>query len=94
MTFLPAVLRVLAGAIVTGAVGYALVRFAMPGLRRSEKVAWSFAAGLLVHATLLLVAWSLAPGSGALPILAADAVVVAISFLARRRIPRGVRWKK
>jgi hypothetical protein len=59
----------------------------MPGLRRSEKVAWSFAAGLLVHATLLLVAWSLAPGSGALPILAADAVVVAISFLARRWIP-------
>jgi hypothetical protein len=87
MTFLPAVLRVLAGAIVTGAVGYALVRFALPGLRRAEKVAWSFAAGLLVHATLLVVAWLLFPGSGALPILAGDAVVVAASFLARRSIP-------
>jgi hypothetical protein len=87
MTFFAAVLRVLAGALATGVVGYALVRFAMPDLRRSEKAAWSFAAGLLVHATLLVVAWSLFPGAGALPILAGDTVVVAASFLARRSIP-------
>lgn len=86
MTFFAAALRVLAGTIAAGAVGYALVRFAMPGLRRSERVAWSFAAGLLVHAGLLVVAWSLFPGSGALPILAAEAVMVAASFLARRPI--------
>ena len=88
MTFFAAVLRVLAAALATGAVGYALVRFGMAGLRRSEKVAWSFAAGLLAHATLLVVAWSVFPGSGALPILASDAVIVAVSFLARRRLPQ------
>lgn len=87
MTFFAAALRVLAGTIAAGAVGYALVRFAMPGLRRSEKVAWSFATGLLVHAGLLVVAWSLFPGSGALPILAAEAVIIAASFVARRPIP-------
>lgn len=87
MTFFDGVLRVLAGSVAAGAVGYAFVRFFMPGLRRSEKVAWSFAAGLLVHATLLVVAWSLFPGAGALPILAVDAVIAAASFLARRPIP-------
>lgn len=87
MTFPGMVLRVLAGALATGAVGYALVRFGVAGLRRSEKVAWSFAAGLLVHATLVVIVWSLFPGSGALPILAADAVIVVASFLGRRPIP-------
>jgi hypothetical protein len=87
MTFPGAVLRVLAGAFATAALGYALVRFGMAGLRRSEKVAWSFAAGLLVHATLVVIVWSLFPGAGALPILAADAVIVLASFLARRPIP-------
>ena len=87
MTFPGAVLRVLTGALVTGAVGYALVRFGMTGLRRSEKVAWSFAAGLLVHATLVVIVWFLFPGAGALPILAADAVIFVASFLARRPMP-------
>jgi hypothetical protein len=84
MTFPTAVLRVLASALATGAVGYALVRFGTTGLRRSERVAWSFAAGLLVHATLLVIAWSLFPDSGALPILAGAAVIIAASFVMRR----------
>jgi hypothetical protein len=84
MTFFDRVLRVLAGSLAAGAVGYAFVRFFTPGLHRAEKFAWSFATGLLVQAILFVVLASIFPGSGALPILAIDAAIVASSFRARR----------
>jgi hypothetical protein len=84
MTFFDAVLRVLGGALAAGSVGYALVRFFTPGLHRAEKLAWSFAAGLLAQAILFVVLSPISPGAGALPILAIDAALVAASFFARR----------
>ena len=84
MTFLTALLRVLAGALAAGALGYALARFFTPGLHRAETLAWSFATGLLVQAILFVVLVSISPGAGPLPILTIDAAIVAASFLARR----------
>lgn len=84
MTFLTALLRVLAGALAAGALGYALARFFTPGLHRAETLAWSFATGLLVQAILFVVLVSILPGAGPLPILTIDAAIVAASFLARR----------
>jgi len=87
MTFLDGVLRVLGGSLAAVAVGYACVRFLTPGLHRSEKLAWSFATGLLVQAILFVLLSSVFPGLGALPILAIDGAIVAASFLARRPLP-------
>jgi 4-amino-4-deoxy-L-arabinose transferase-like glycosyltransferase len=84
MTFFDGVLRVLGGALAAGAVGYAFVRFFTAGLHRAEKLAWSFATGLLVQAILFVVLSSILPGAGALAALAIDAAIVAASFLARR----------
>jgi Dolichyl-phosphate-mannose-protein mannosyltransferase len=91
MTFAAALLKVLAGAIAASAVGWALARFFTAGLRRSEKLAWSFAAGLLVQAILFLILSSLFPAPGAAAILTVDAAIVAASFLARRRVENGDR---
>jgi hypothetical protein len=84
MTFFDGVLRVLAGSLAAGAVGWAFVRFFTPVLHGAEKLAWSFATGLLVQAILFVVLLSIFPGAGALPILAIDAAIVAASFLVRR----------
>ncbi|HEV8610255.1 MAG TPA: hypothetical protein VGS98_09335, partial [Thermoanaerobaculia bacterium] len=54
------------------------------GLTRPEKVAWSFAAGLLVQAILFLIVVSIRPGHALVPLLVVDAVLVAASVLARR----------
>ena len=84
MTFLTALLRVLAGSFAAGALGYASARFFTPGLHRVETLAWGFATGLLVQAFLFVVLVSIFPGAGSLPILTIDAAIVAASFLARR----------
>ncbi len=84
MTFVGAVLGVAAGALAALSVGWAASRFFTGGLTRSEKIAWSFAVGLLVQATLFVVLLSISPGAGALPILAIDAAIVAATLLARR----------
>jgi len=84
MTFVGAVLGVAAGALAASSVGWAASRFFTGGLTRSEKVAWSFAVGLLVQAILFVVLSSIFPGAGALPIVTIDAAIVAASFLVRR----------
>jgi hypothetical protein len=91
MTFVSAMGGVLAGAIVAGAVGWGLARFFTAGLNRTEKLAWSFATGLLVQAILFVVAVSVFPRHGVLPILAADVAIGAASFLVRRRFENGDR---
>ena len=91
MTFVWAMGGVLAGAIVAGAVGWALARFFTAGLYRTEKLAWSFATGLLVQAILFVIFSSVFPAAGALPILVFDAAIFAASFLARRRFENGDR---
>ncbi len=84
MTFSDALLGVLAGALVAGVAGYAVARFFTGGLTRSEKLAWSFATGLLVQVILFVIIVSVLPGRTVLPILAVDAGIVTTSFLARR----------
>ena len=84
MTFLAALVRVFLGAVAATVVGWAVSRFFTTGLKRAERLAWSFATGLLVQAIFFVVLSSIFPGAGALPILAIDAVIVAASFLARR----------
>jgi hypothetical protein len=84
MTFVSAVLGVLAAALVASAVGWALSRFFTGGLTRAEKVAWSFAAGLLVQAVLYLIVVSIRPGRALVPLLVLDAVLVTASLVARR----------
>ncbi|HEU5250319.1 MAG TPA: hypothetical protein VFW15_10075 [Thermoanaerobaculia bacterium] len=84
MTFADALLGVLAGALVAGVTGYAVARFFTGGLTRSEKLAWSFATGLLVQVILFVIIVSVLPGRAVLPILAVDAGIVTTSFLARR----------
>jgi hypothetical protein len=84
MTFVDAVLGVLAGVLAASAVGWAVSRFFTADLTRPEKVAWSFAAGLLVQAVLFLIVVSIRPGHALVPLLVVDAVLVAASLLARR----------
>jgi hypothetical protein len=86
MTFLPAVFAVLAGALVAGAVGHAIARFFTGDVSKFEAVAWAFATGLLVQAMLFVVLLPI-PGPVLTPLLAADAAIVATSFLVRRRFP-------
>jgi Dolichyl-phosphate-mannose-protein mannosyltransferase len=86
VTFADALLRVLAAAFAAAAVGWALARFFTEGLRRAEKLAWSFATGLLVQAVLFVVLVSVLPGRAVLALLAIDAAIVAASFLVRRRV--------
>jgi hypothetical protein len=87
MTFLAALVRVFLGAVVATTVGWAVSRFFTTGLKRAERLAWSFATGLLVQAIFFVVLSSIFPGAGALPILAIDGSIVAASFLARRSLP-------
>jgi hypothetical protein len=84
MTFVAAVLGVLAVALAACAVGWAVSRFFTGGLTRPEKVAWSFAAGLLVQAILFLIVVSIRPGYLLVPLLVLDAVLVTASLLAHR----------
>jgi hypothetical protein len=84
MTFVDAVLGVLAGALAASAVGWAVSRFFTADLTRPEKVAWSFTAGLLVQAILFLIAVSVRPGRPLLTLLVLDALLVAASLVARR----------
>jgi hypothetical protein len=84
MTLGTALLAVLAGALVASVVGRAVSRFLDANLSRPEKVAWSFATGLLVQAVLFGLVVGILPGRGALvPLLVLDALVVAGSFVAR-----------
>ena len=84
MTFSTTLLAVLAGALVASVVGWAVSRFFDAGVSRPEKVAWSFATGLLVQTVLFgLVLWVL-PGRGALvPLLVLGALVIGVSFAVR-----------
>jgi len=84
MTFVGAAFGVLAGALLAAVVGYAIVRLFAVGLGRPEMLAWSFATGLLVQASLFLVAVSLLPGRALVPVIALDAAIVVGSFVARR----------
>lgn len=84
MTFAGALLGVLAAALAASAVGWSLSRFFTGGLTRPEKVAWSFAAGLLVQAILFLIVVSIRPGHALIPLLVSDAVLVTASLLAHR----------
>jgi hypothetical protein len=86
MTFVAAVLGVLAGALAACSVGWAVSRFFTGGLTRPEKVAWSFAVGLLVQAILFLIVVSIRPGHALVPLLVSDAVLVAASLVARRPV--------
>jgi hypothetical protein len=84
MSFVAAVFRVLAGSAAAAIVGYSLARFFTAGATRAERLAWSFATGLLVQSTLYLACASVFPRSGAAPVLALDLVIVAASIVARR----------
>jgi|GEM_PF-1110513 len=83
MTLCAAFLRVLAGIAAAGVCGWTVARFFTAELTRREKAAWSLAAGLLVHAILLLVllACRFSPGAGAF--LAVDAIALSISLRVR-----------
>jgi hypothetical protein len=77
---------VAAGAILAGAVGYAVARFFASGLTRAETLAWSFATGVLVQATLFLLIVAVLPGRARLPLAAADVAIIAASFGMRRPV--------
>ena len=81
MTFLAAAGGVLGGMLFAGAVGFCVARFFTAGLARAEVAAWSLATGLLVQALVFLAALALWPGSGPAPVLALDALVVALALL-------------
>ncbi len=85
MTLCAAFLRVLVGIAAAGACGWLVVRIFTTGLTRREKTAWSLAAGLLVHAILLLVflGCRFSPGAGAF--LLVDAIVLSISLRVKLR---------
>lgn len=78
---------VLAGAVLASLVGYAITRFFTSGLGRAEKVAWSFATGILVQSILFLLAVSFLPGRALASLLVLDAAIVAGSFVGRRPRP-------
>lgn len=84
MSLLVAALATLAAALASCLVGYALARFFTPGLSRAERLAWSFATGLLVQSLLFLVGVALFPGRGASVVIALDILILATSFFARR----------
>jgi hypothetical protein len=88
MSFLTALSRVLAGSAVLVIVGYSLARFFTDGATRVEKLAWSFATGLLVQALLYVACVSIFPGSGPAPVVAVEVLIVVASIVARR--PLGV----
>ena len=85
MTSVPPIAAVLLGAVATAIVGWAIARFFGDGLSTAEKPAWAFAVGLLVQSILFIL---LLPIRGPVlgPLLAADAAIVAASFLARRPV--------
>jgi hypothetical protein len=93
MTFFGALAGVLAGVGIASVVGHAASRLFTRGLSRPERVAWSFATGLLLQTVLFAALVSIAPARARLLLLAADAVIVAGSFLVRRppsaRVPGG-----
>jgi len=84
MSFLSAVSVVLAGAVVTATVGYALARFFTGDLSPAERLAWSIATGFLVQSILFVIVVSILPGRARLPLVVIDIAIVAASFLARR----------
>jgi len=81
MTFLATAGGVLGGVLLAGAVGFCVARFFTGGLTRAEVAAWSLATGLLVQSLLFVVCVSAWPASGPEPLLALDALVVAIALL-------------
>lgn len=83
MSFLSALAAVLGGLLVAILVGYAVVRHFSDGLTRLEKIAWSFATGLLVESLLFVICISVSPGCGPLPVLVLDLFLVAGSLLTR-----------
>jgi len=94
MTFVQSVLAVAAGLLLATTVGYALARFFADGLSRPEKIAWSFATGLLAQSLLFVLCISIAPGRGTLPVVLLDAFLIAGSVLLRtpgRRVPSPIR---
>ncbi len=93
MTFVDAVLGVLAGALAASIVGWAASRFFTGALSRSEKLAWSFATGLLIQAVLFVIVVSILPGHALVPLLVLDAVIVSAGSLIRRpRRPAREPW--
>ena len=90
MTLAAAMARVLFGVLAACLSGWSVARFFTHGLTRREKAAWSLAAGLLLHAILLLasLAFGVRPGTGVF--LSVDAIALAGSLLARppHRAPR------
>jgi hypothetical protein len=83
MSFLSAVSGVLAGAVVTAAMGYALARFFTDELSPAERLAWSLGTGFLVQSILFVIVVSILPGRARLPLVVIDIAIVAASFLAR-----------
>jgi hypothetical protein len=81
MTFLAAAGGVLGGVLLASAVGFCVARFFIGGSTRAEVAAWSLATGLLVQSLLFLACVSVWPASGPAPLLALDALVVAIALL-------------
>ena len=101
MTLSSALARVLWGIATAWICGWAVARFFTPGLTKRERAAWSLAAGLLVHAILLLVFLGCRVSPGAAAFLAADAIALSISLRIRplRRSappvpPRRGRWER
>lgn len=84
MTFVQSVMAVFAGLLLATAVGYALARFFSDGLSRAEKIAWSFATGLIAQSLLFVICVSIAPGCGPVPVFILDVLIVAGSLLIRR----------
>jgi len=77
-------LRMLGAIAVAGAAGWALMRLFDEGLSRLEKVAWSFAVGLVTQCGIYLFWRSLDPGVGWGRILLADGVLAGCSLVVRR----------
>lgn len=84
MNLIAAALATLGAALATCLVGHALARFFTSGLARAERLAWSFATGLLVQSLLLVIGTVLFPARVTVAIVALDVLILGASFFARR----------
>jgi hypothetical protein len=84
MTFVEASPRVFVGALAAGVLGWAVVRFFIGDLTRFERIAWSFATGLLLQTILFPIVASIARAHALSTLLAFDVAVIAASVFARR----------
>src|SRR5438876_162007 len=89
MTLPLALLALLAALTVTSLAGWSLARFFAAPLAREERIAWSFAVGLLLHVSIYGALLAVRATPEPKKFAAADAIVFAASLAMKR--PRHVR---